>query len=133
MLHLNNLRLIFATLIFALVSVAFAEGDDPRHERHELMEGVKKAAGPIGKMLKGERDYDADVVMASLETWHEASLKFGDLFTERFMDIEVSIPLNDALDLCWQTMAECFEPEELLMREHLIEKYFPKKKETVAS
>ncbi len=53
-------------------------------------------------------------------------LKFGELFTERFMDIEVSMPLNDALDLCWQTMAECFEPEELLMREHLVEKYFPK-------
>ena len=93
MLHLNNLRLIFATLVFALVSVAFAEGDDPRHERHELMEGVKKAAGPIGKMLKGERDYDADVVMASLETWHEASLKFGDLFpagSETGMDTEAA-------------------------------------------
>jgi V/A-type H+-transporting ATPase subunit B len=53
-------------------------------------------------------------------------LKFGNLFAKRFMDINVSMPLNDALDLCWQTMAECFEPQELLMREHLIEKYFPK-------
>jgi len=53
-------------------------------------------------------------------------LKFGELFTKRFMDIEVALPLNDALDLCWQTMAECFEPRELLMREKLIEKYFPK-------
>jgi V/A-type H+-transporting ATPase subunit B len=42
------------------------------------------------------------------------------------MAIDVSLPLNDALDLGWQTMAECFAPEELLMREHLIAKYFPK-------
>ena len=53
-------------------------------------------------------------------------LKFGELFRERFMDIHVALPLNDALDLCWKTMAECFEPQELLMRENLIAKYFPR-------
>jgi V/A-type H+/Na+-transporting ATPase subunit B len=53
-------------------------------------------------------------------------LKFGQLFRERFMDINVSIPLEAALDLCWQTLAECFETEELLMKQHLIDKYFPK-------
>jgi V/A-type H+-transporting ATPase subunit B len=53
-------------------------------------------------------------------------LKFGDLFRERFMDINVSIPLEKALDLCWQTLAECFESEELLMKQNLIDKYFPK-------
>ena len=53
-------------------------------------------------------------------------LKFGQLFSQRFMDIDVVLTLNDALDLCWQTMAECFEPRELLMRDKLIEKYFPK-------
>lgn len=53
-------------------------------------------------------------------------IKFGGLFEKRFMAIDVALPLNDALDLCWQTMAECFEPHELLMRDHLIDKYFPK-------
>ncbi|MEO0853695.1 MAG: V-type ATP synthase subunit B, partial [Cyanobacteria bacterium J06648_11] len=53
-------------------------------------------------------------------------LKFGDLFKQRFMDIEVAIALEDALDLCWQTLAECFEPEELLMKQALVDKYFPK-------
>ncbi len=53
-------------------------------------------------------------------------LKFGVLFRERFMDIRVSLPLLEALDLCWQTLAECFEPQELLMKEALINKYFPK-------
>jgi V/A-type H+-transporting ATPase subunit B len=53
-------------------------------------------------------------------------LKFGSLFKLRFMDINVSISLEEALDLGWQTLAECFEPEELLMKQTLIDKYFPK-------
>jgi V/A-type H+-transporting ATPase subunit B len=52
-------------------------------------------------------------------------LKFGDLFRERFMNIEVAITLEKALDLSWQTLAECFKPEELLMKQVLIDKYYP--------
>jgi V/A-type H+-transporting ATPase subunit B len=52
-------------------------------------------------------------------------LKFGKLFRERFMEIDVSMPLEKALDLCWQTLAECFEPQELLMKQELVDKYFP--------
>jgi V/A-type H+-transporting ATPase subunit B len=54
-------------------------------------------------------------------------LKFGKLFRERFMDIRVSIGVIEALDLCWTTLAECFEPEELLMKQNLVDKFFPKK------
>jgi len=61
-----------------------------------------------------------------LSSFDKKLLKFGQLFRERFMDINVSIPLEAALDLCWQTLAECFEAEELLMKQHLIDKYFPK-------
>jgi len=53
-------------------------------------------------------------------------LKFGDLFRDRFMDIEVSLPLEEALDLGWRTLAECFRPEQLLMKQELIDKYYPK-------
>ena len=53
-------------------------------------------------------------------------LKFGELFRERFMAIDVALPLEDALDLSWQTLAECFQPEQLLMKQELVDKYFPK-------
>lgn len=53
-------------------------------------------------------------------------LKFGELFRQRFMDIEVAISLEKALDLSWQTLAECFEVEQLLMKQSLVDKYFPK-------
>ncbi len=41
------------------------------------------------------------------------------------MKIDVSMPLEDALDLSWQTLAECFDADELLMKQALIDKYFP--------
>lgn len=61
-----------------------------------------------------------------LSDYDHQLLKFGDLFRERFMDINVSIPLEDALDLGWQTLAECFASEQLLMKQNLVDKYFPK-------
>lgn len=80
--QLKNLRIILAACAVAVASVAVAESDDPRHERHELMEDVRDAAKPVGKMFKGELEFDAEVVRTSLETWHAASLVFGDLFPE---------------------------------------------------
>ncbi|MEW6038822.1 MAG: V-type ATP synthase subunit B [Pseudomonadota bacterium] len=53
-------------------------------------------------------------------------LEFGGLFRRRFMDIDVSMPLEEALDLGWQTLAECFSPEELVIKQSLIDKYFPR-------
>ncbi len=61
-----------------------------------------------------------------LSAFDEKLLKFGRLFRERFMDIGVSMPVLEALDLCWQTLADCFAPEELLMKQELVDRYFPK-------
>ncbi len=63
-----------------------------------------------------------------LSPFDEKLLRYGQLFRERFMDIRVSMPVIEALDRCWQTLAECFDPQELLMKQELIEKYFPKEK-----
>ncbi len=60
-----------------------------------------------------------------LSAFDEKLLKFGRLFRERFMDTRVSLPVLDALDLCWTTLGECFDPQELLMKQNLIDKYFP--------
>jgi V/A-type H+-transporting ATPase subunit B len=53
-------------------------------------------------------------------------IRFADLFAERFMSLDVSLPLEEALDLGWRTLAECFEPGELLMKQALVDKYFPR-------
>jgi len=52
-----------------------------------------------------------------LSSFDRRALKFGKLFYDRLMNLEVSMPLNDALDLSWKTLSECFEPRELLMKE----------------
>jgi len=61
-----------------------------------------------------------------LSSFDEKLLKFGGLFRKRFMALNVSIALEDALDLSWQTLAECFTEDQLLMKQSLINKYFPK-------
>ncbi len=67
-----------------------------------------------------------------LSAFDEKLLKFGRLFRERFMDTRVSLPVLDALDLCWTTLGECFDPQELLMKQNLIDKYFPQPEQSTA-
>ncbi len=79
------------------------------------------------RFYSGARDAEQKQAMAfELSDSHRKLLKFGALFQKRFMDINVSLPLEQALELAWQTLAECFEPQELLMKPALIDKYFPK-------
>lgn len=61
-----------------------------------------------------------------LTDYDQQLLRYGDLFRQRFMGLDVSMPLEAALDLCWQTLAECFTADQLLMKQELIEKYFNK-------
>jgi len=79
------------------------------------------------RFYAGSTEAEQKQAMAfDLSSFDEKLLKFGDLFKNRFMRLDVSIPLEEALDLCWQTLAECFDESELLMKQNLIDKYFPK-------
>ena len=79
------------------------------------------------RFYSNAKDAEQKQAMAfELSDFDHKLLKFGELFKQRFMDINVSIPLEQALDLGWKTLAECFEPQELLMKQGLIDKYFPK-------
>lgn len=80
------------------------------------------------RFYAGSVDAEQKQAMAfDLSDYDKKLLRFGQLFKKRFMDINVSISLEQALDLGWQTLAECFEENELLMKQALIDKYFPKK------
>ncbi len=80
------------------------------------------------RFYSGARDAEQKQAMAfELSPFDRKLLKFGQLFQSRFMDIDISLPLEDALNLCWQTLAECFQPQELLMKQALVDKYYPKK------
>lgn len=74
-------------LVISVLSLVFAvtplvAGDSPQEQRHELMEKSKDAAKPVGGMLKGEVEFNAETAMASFKTWVEIADQFGDLFPE---------------------------------------------------
>jgi V/A-type H+-transporting ATPase subunit B len=56
----------------------------------------------------------------------EKYLRYAELFVERFMDLRVDLPLDEALDLGWRTMAECFEPQEVGIRKADLDKHWPR-------
>ena len=72
------MSVIAATVAFA----SFAIAGTPQNERHELMESVGDAAGVVGPMLKGERDYDNAAAMEALKTWQSVAAEFGEHFPE---------------------------------------------------
>ena len=79
------------------------------------------------RFYSGAKEAEQKQAMAfELSPFDQKLIKFGGLFRKRFMEIDISLPLEDALNLCWQTLAECFEPQELLMKQELVDKYFPK-------
>ena len=61
-----------------------------------------------------------------MSAWDTKLLKYGEQFETRMMDLRVNIPLEQALDLGWAILAECFEPAETGMPTGLVEKFWPK-------
>lgn len=61
-----------------------------------------------------------------LSKWDEKLLHFSILFEERMMNLEVNYPLEEALDLGWRILSECFEKHEVGIKESLLEKYWPR-------
>lgn len=78
------------------------------------------------RLYAAAQDAERKQAMAfDLSPHDDKLLEFARLFRERLMAIELSLPIEEALDVCWRTLADCFEPQELLMKQALIDKYFP--------
>ena len=59
--------------------------------------------------------------------WDSKLLKYGARFEKEMMELTVNIPLEKALDLGWQILADCFEPAETGIPSKMTDKYWPKK------
>jgi V/A-type H+/Na+-transporting ATPase subunit B len=81
----------------------------------------------------GKEAQQKQAMAFDLSAYDNRLIKFAQMFTTRFMALDVSVPLEQALDLGWQTLAECFEPQELLMKKALVDKYFPHKEPSAAA
>lgn len=63
----------------------------------------------------------------NMSRWDEKLLKYGKLFEDKLMSLSVNLSLEDALDLGWQILADCFEKDETGMKSELIEEFWPEK------
>jgi V/A-type H+-transporting ATPase subunit B len=62
-----------------------------------------------------------------MSDWDKKLLQYGALFEAKMMDLSVNIPLEQALDLGWQILADCFDPMETGIPTKMSEKFWPKK------
>lgn len=59
-----------------------------------------------------------------MSDWDRKLLKYGERFERELMDLRVNIPLEKALDLCWQILGDCFNPAETGIPGKLTDKYW---------
>ncbi|MDR3311644.1 MAG: V-type ATP synthase subunit B [Spirochaetaceae bacterium] len=62
-----------------------------------------------------------------MSEWDEKLIKYGELFEKEMMDLSVNIPLEEALNLGWRILADCFKSEETGIKTDLIQQYWPAK------
>jgi V/A-type H+-transporting ATPase subunit B len=92
-----------------------------RPDHRALMDGMIKLYSAFKDTLEKK-------AMGFIMTpWDDKLLKYGGMFEKQMMDLSVNIPLERALDLGWEILAECFSPEETGLRTELIEKFWPGK------
>ncbi len=62
----------------------------------------------------------------SMSRWDEKLLKYGGLFESKLMSLSVNLSLEDALDLGWEILADCFERQETGIKSDLTDEFWPK-------
>ncbi len=62
-----------------------------------------------------------------MSSWDDKLLKYGERFEKEMMDLSVNIPLEKALDLGWEILADCFEPIETGINTDMLDKFWPQK------
>lgn len=83
------------------------------------------ANAQIRLYAEGKKARERQAMGFKLSRWDEKILHFSKLFEGRMMNLETNISLEDALDYGWKTLAECFEPHEVGIKQTLIDKYWP--------
>jgi len=84
----------------------------------------------MDRMIQLFSDYRSTLEKKSLgfemSAWDEKLLKYGKRFESDLMDLSVNIPLEGALDLCWEILADIFEPTEVGLKDALVKKFWKK-------
>ena len=74
---------VLGTALIATTAVtAVTAADDPIASRQAIMKNVGASMGALGKMAKGELEFDAGTAQFALRVLNTASLGVGELFPE---------------------------------------------------
>ncbi|GAM26811.1 hypothetical protein SAMD00019534_099860, partial [Acytostelium subglobosum LB1] len=84
------------------------------------------ANAQIRLYAEGKKARERQSMGFKLSRWDEKLLHFTTLFEDRMMNLEVNLSLEDALDDGWKMVSECFEQQEVGIKQTLIDKYWPK-------
>ena len=84
-------------------------------------------SGTVEVFYKNKESLEKKSMGFMMSEWDEKLLKYGHLFETKLMDLSVNIPLEEALDLGWEILAECFEPNETGLKTSLLQERWPKK------
>lgn len=90
------------TLLSAAGLVASAQNAAPIKERQDHLEAMGKAAGPVGKMFKGDEDFDLAKVQAALTLFQEKAAVLPKLFPDDSKTGEDT----EALPAIWENKAD---------------------------
>ncbi|MBR3300771.1 MAG: V-type ATP synthase subunit B [Clostridia bacterium] len=95
---------------------------DTRDDHRALMDAMIKLYSSYNESLEKKS------MGFLMSEWDEKLLKYGELFESKLMDLSVNISLEEALDLGWEILADCFEPNETGLKTNLIQERWPKSK-----
>ncbi len=99
--------------------------DKTRDDHRALMDGMIRLYAAYKESLEKRS------MGFAMTDWDEKLLKYGELFETKLMDLSVNIPLEEALDLGWDILADCFEPNETGLKTSLIKQRWPKQESSV--
>ncbi|NLZ67605.1 MAG: V-type ATP synthase subunit B, partial [Spirochaetales bacterium] len=94
---------------------------DTRDDHRSLMDAMIKLYSSYKEALEKKS------MGFMMSEWDDKLLKYGELFESKLMDLSVNIPLEEALDLGWEILSDCFEPNETGLKTDLIKKHWPVK------
>ena len=57
--------------------------------------------------------------------WDETLLAYGEDFERDMMDLNVNMPIEQALDKCWEILAKHLEPVQTGLKDELIKEFWP--------
>jgi len=93
-------------------------GKETREDHGQIMNTmIRYYSEGVEAEQKQAMDFD-------LSEFDEKLLKFSKAFRQQFMRLDVSMPLEEALDACWHLLSRCFDKDEVIIKKELKDKYW---------